>query len=59
MSSANTTTHTVKVGDGGLKFSPDTLTARDGDVVTYSFHSGVSSGLLLLYPPTNTHRTTR
>ena len=42
LSSANVTAHNVKVGDGGLKFSPDVLTAKDGAVVTYSFHSGVS-----------------
>ena len=51
LSSANATDHNVKVGDGGLKFSPDVLTARDGAVVTYSFYSGVSpvSSLAFFY----------
>lgn len=57
--SANAETHTVQVGGGGLdKFSPDTLTARDGDVVIYSFHSGVSPALLPLVPRLTAARTT-
>lgn len=58
LSSARATTHAVKVGDGGLKFSPETLTARNGDVISYSFHSGVSPTSLALLIPANTSRTT-
>lgn len=59
LSTARATTHAVKVGDGGLKFSPETLTARNGDVISYSFHSGVSPTSLLLSTLSNTSRTTR
>ena len=34
--------HDVEVGGDGTGFSPDTLTAKDGDVISYSFHAGVS-----------------
>jgi plastocyanin len=34
---AAATTHTVKVGDGGLKFNPASLDAAAGDMVTFVF----------------------
>ena len=43
ISAGHAAIHYVKVGDDGLRFSPDTLEAREGDVINYSFHSGVSS----------------
>lgn len=42
LSEVHAATHSVKVGEGGLTFSPETLMAEDGDVISYSFHSGVS-----------------
>lgn len=42
LSRAHAAVHDVKVGEDGLGFSPDTLEAREGDVINYSFHSGVS-----------------
>ena len=35
--------HTVKVGDGGLTFDPDTLTAAVGDTVTSFFSGGIKT----------------
>lgn len=42
LSRTHAAVHDVKVGDDGFSFSPDTLEAREGDVINYSFHSGVS-----------------
>src|SRR5579862_6344913 len=46
-SSSNSGVHIVQVGNGGLKFSPDSLTANAGDSVEFQFnplnHSVVQS----------------
>ncbi|SPN98400.1 uncharacterized protein DNG_01445 [Cephalotrichum gorgonifer] len=40
LSTAHAATHTVKVGADGALFDPETLEARVGDIITYSFYSG-------------------
>jgi plastocyanin len=45
-SMAQATDHVVTLGAGGaLKFSPDQLTAAQGDTVTFEFLAGVCSSL--------------
>jgi len=40
--SAWAATHSVKVGDGGLKFDPSTVIAKDGDTVDFLFVSDLT-----------------
>lgn len=37
---ASPTTHTVEVGQNGLKFTPDVTTAAVGEMVVFNFHPG-------------------